>query len=101
MVQLLPLAESRITDVETFEDRERWVMAGAYFCFCYVVSLRSPEGLMSDLEGLIRYHNASDDFVNIPLKDNKSKVKITPVITFSTRSTSRILASMCELGFEG
>lgn len=68
MVELLRLAESRIRDAEHFEDRERWVMAGCYFCFCFVVSLRSPEGLMTDLEGLTSYANSSNDFVIIPLK---------------------------------
>ena len=68
MVALLRQVEARITDSETLEDRERWVMAGAYFCFCFVVSLRSPEGLMTDLEGLIHHSNASEDFVIIPLK---------------------------------
>ena len=42
-------------------------MAGAHFCLCFAVSLRSPEGLMTDLEGLTRYHEASDEFVVIPL----------------------------------
>ena len=68
MVQLLRLAETRIKESESFEDRERWVMAGCYFCFCIVVSLWSPEGLMTDLEGLTRFQNASEDFVIIPLK---------------------------------
>ena len=68
MVQLLRLTETRIKDAELFEDRERWVMVGCYFCFCFVVSLQSPEGLMTDLEGLTHYHNASDEFVIIPLR---------------------------------
>jgi hypothetical protein len=68
IVELLRLTETRIRDADSFEDRERWVMAGAYFCFCFVVSLRSPEGLMTDLEGLIRFENSSDEFVIIPLK---------------------------------
>ena len=68
MVQLRRLTETRIKDAELFEDRKRWVMAGCYLCFCLVVSLRSPEGLMTDLEGLTHYHNASDDFVIIPLR---------------------------------
>ena len=69
MVALLCLVEARITDAGTLEKRERWVMVGAYFYFCYVkVSLRSPGGLMTDLEGLTRYCNTSEDFVIIPLK---------------------------------
>jgi hypothetical protein len=68
MVLLLGRVEAKVTDAETLEDRERWVMAGAYFCFCFVLSLRSPEGLMTDLEGLIHYSDVSDDFVIIPLK---------------------------------
>jgi hypothetical protein len=34
--------------------RRRWVVAGAYFAFTYVDSLRGPEGLLVDLEGLGR-----------------------------------------------
>ena len=68
MVALLRLVETCITDAETFDNRKRWVMAGSYFCFCYVVSLRSPEGLMTELEGLAGYCYASEDFVIIPLK---------------------------------
>ena len=36
-------------------ERHRWIMTGGYFCFCYVLSPRSSEGLLADLEGLIQY----------------------------------------------
>jgi hypothetical protein len=68
MVRLLLVTEEKSVDAEVLEDRERWVMAGAYFCFCFVLSLRSTEGLMTDLQGLLKYRGASADFVIIPLK---------------------------------
>jgi hypothetical protein len=68
MAQLLRACEERSVESEVLEEQERWVMAGAYFCFCFVLSLRSTEGLMTDLQGLIKYRGASTDFVIIPLK---------------------------------
>lgn len=49
------------------EDRNKWILGGTYFCVCFVLSLRSPEGLMADLEGLIRFHDKESDEVVIPL----------------------------------
>ncbi len=68
MVELLRWAEARTIYAETLEDREHWIMAGSNFCFCFLVLLRSPEGLMTDLEGLIRSCDVSDDLVIIPLR---------------------------------
>ena len=65
--RILSLAESRIRSSVSKIDREKWVSAGAYFCFCYVLSLRSPEGLMLDLPGLIEFGDARLDYVVIPL----------------------------------
>jgi hypothetical protein len=48
-------------------ERHKWILAGGYFCICFVLSLRSPEGLMADLEGLIKYHVEESDEVVIPL----------------------------------
>jgi hypothetical protein len=68
MVHLLRAVEEKSVDADVLEDRERWIMAGAYFCFCFVLSLRSTEGLMTDLQGLIKYRGASTEYVIIPLK---------------------------------
>jgi hypothetical protein len=68
MIHLLRACAERSVESETLEDRERWIMAGAYFCFCFVLSLRSTEGLMTDLQGLLTYREASDIFVIVPLK---------------------------------
>ena len=67
MLKLLSLAEDRIREASDSKEREKWVSSGAYFCFCYVLSLRSPEGLMVDLPGLIQFSESSPDFVVIPL----------------------------------
>ncbi|KAI2511895.1 hypothetical protein MHU86_2411 [Fragilaria crotonensis] len=65
MVKLLRLVESKIRTSVDVNDRLSLVMAGA--CFCYVVSLRSPEGLMVDMPGLIQYGERSPLHVIIPL----------------------------------
>lgn len=67
MHKLLSLAETKIRSSSDMDDRYRWVMAGAYFCFCYVVSLRSSEGLMVDVAGIRDLGEASLDHVVIPL----------------------------------
>ena len=64
---LLEGVEEKARGAEEMEERHRWVMAGAYFCICFVLSLRSPEGLMADLEGLLKYHDVSSEEVVVPL----------------------------------
>lgn len=51
------------------KERDKWIMAGSYFCFCYVLSLRSPEGLLVDLKGLIEFNRSGEhrSFVIVPL----------------------------------
>jgi hypothetical protein len=65
--RVLNLTESRILLSTSKIEREKWVIAGAYFCFCYVLSLRSPEGLMVDLPGLFEFSEKRVDCVVIPL----------------------------------
>jgi hypothetical protein len=48
-------------------ERLKEMMAGSYFCFCYVVSLRSAEGLMVDVSGIREFGELSADHVIIPL----------------------------------
>lgn len=67
MHRLLELVEEKARTATLVNDRHKWVMAGSYFCICFVLSLRSPEGLMADLEGLIQYHDASSNDVIVPL----------------------------------
>ncbi|KAI2503871.1 hypothetical protein MHU86_10596 [Fragilaria crotonensis] len=54
--ELLRKTEERAKRERDLNGRQKWVLAGGYFCICFVLSLRSPEGLMADLEGLIRYN---------------------------------------------
>ena len=65
--RVLNLTESRILLSTSKAEREKWVIAGIYFCFYYVLSLRSPEGLMVDLPGLIEFSEKRVDCVVIPL----------------------------------
>ena len=52
MVPLLDWTKHQAMDATTEEDKTRWVSAGIYFAICFVLSLRGPEGLLLDLEGL-------------------------------------------------
>jgi hypothetical protein len=67
MHALLNRTEGRAKREQTSAGRQKWILAGGYFCVCFVLSLRSPEGLMADLEGLIKYHEEDSDEVVIPL----------------------------------
>ena len=51
--RLLEKSEEKARSANDGIKREEWILGGAYFCFCFVLSLRSPEGLMTDLEGTI------------------------------------------------
>jgi hypothetical protein len=65
--ELLNRCEQRATRSMVRHEVHRWVLAGAYFCVCFVLSLRSPEGLMADLEGLVKFLPRESDNVVIPL----------------------------------
>ena len=67
MYQLLAKTEDRAREAGDVLSKHRWILGGGYFCFCFVLSLRSPEGLMNDLEGLIQFHNDACGDVIIPL----------------------------------
>jgi hypothetical protein len=67
MTDLLKGVEQRATDASDANERFKWLMAGAYFCFCFVVSLRSPEGLLCDLEGVLEHFDDARPYVIIPL----------------------------------
>lgn len=42
-------------------------MAGGYFCLCFVLSLRSTEGLLAGLEGMIHHFDENSPNVVVPL----------------------------------
>ena len=44
-----------------------WSLAGAYFAFSFVLSLRGNEGLLVDLKALIEHDVPSQKYVVIPL----------------------------------
>jgi hypothetical protein len=67
MGDLLENVERRALLATKEEGRHRWIMAGGYFCFCFVLSLRSSEGLLADLEGLLQYFDVGCTHVVIPL----------------------------------
>lgn len=65
--ELLSTCEQRAVCSEEQKSQHQWVLAGGYFCICFVLSLRSPEGLMADLEGLIHYFGRETENVIVPL----------------------------------
>ena len=67
MHHLLEKTEGRAISSDIPSDRERWIFAGTYFCICFVLSLRSSEGLMADLEGAKKYMDEESDLVVVPL----------------------------------
>lgn len=67
MTVLLLNTEQCILDSTDQPTKFKWLMVGGYFCVCYVVSLRSLEGLLCDLEGLIEYYSSTRDHVIISL----------------------------------
>ena len=67
MHHLLAKTESRVRQAVDVVTKHKWVLGGGYFALCFVLSLRSPEGLMTDLEGLLHFHDEAEDNVVIPL----------------------------------
>ena len=61
--ELLAMVEQRVMDATETKDKVKWLLAGGYFCICYVVSLRSTEGLLCDVEGLLDHYNERSDHV--------------------------------------
>ena len=79
MLKLLAGVESRIRSSADLNDRFKWVMSGSYFCFCYVVSLRSSEGLMVDVAGVKEFGGNPKTSMSSSPSLVKSKEKITLV----------------------
>ena len=67
MHHLLEKTEGRAISSDIPSDRERWIFAGTYFCICFVLSLKSSEGLMADLEGAKKYMDEESDLVVVLL----------------------------------
>ncbi len=67
MLELLSRTEQRMLDSTDQLSKFKWLMTGGYFCICYVVSLRIPEGLLCDLSGLLEHHSNTRDYAIIPL----------------------------------
>ena len=64
---------------------------GGYFCFCYVLSLRSSEGLLADLESLLQYFDVNGAHVVIPLLGRfKGEDHSTQHLMHSTSVTGRL-----------
>ena len=71
MHSLLEVVEVKAREANTVEERHMCLMAAAYVCICFVLSLRSPGGLlMADLEDLLQNHDPSTlDEVVVSLLD--------------------------------
>lgn len=57
MAELLRAAELKAMASPDAAACNKWVMAGGYFCVCFVLSLRSTEGLLANLEGMLEHHD--------------------------------------------
>jgi hypothetical protein len=61
MQHLLARVDNRIMNLPgdaNKTERHRWIYAGTYFAISYVISLRGPEGLLLDLEGVRKHFNS-------------------------------------------
>jgi hypothetical protein len=67
MRELLSHCERQAMSTEDVKVKHTWTLAGGYYCICFVLSLRSPEGLMTDLEGLILFFAREKVNVIVPL----------------------------------
>lgn len=65
--EIVRRVEVKAHGARTQPERNKWILGGTYFCLCFVLSLRSPEGLMADLEGMIRFFDNESDEVVVPL----------------------------------
>ena len=65
--ELLSTCEQLAVESDNQLSQHKWVMAGGYFCICFVLSLRIPEGLMADLEGLLHFFDREPENVIVPL----------------------------------
>jgi hypothetical protein len=86
MLVLLGAVEQRVVDASDLPTKYKWMMAGGYFCICYVVSLRSTEGLLCDLEGLLEHFHEDRNYVIIPLLgqvkgEHHSRQHLLPCVT--------------------
>jgi hypothetical protein len=67
MLHLISSVEQRVEDATEQEAKVKWLMIGGYFVICYVVSLRSTEGLLVDLEALLEHFDDARSYQIIPL----------------------------------
>eukprot|EP00980_Cylindrotheca_fusiformis_P006302 scaffold1352_cov144-Cylindrotheca_fusiformis.AAC.8 len=54
-IRVLEFCRERARGARSVQENEAWIMAGAYFAFTYVLSLRGPEGFMFEIS-LLREH---------------------------------------------
>ena len=62
MLLLMEKVDMKISTAADDEAKALWVSAGTYFLLCYVISLRGPEGLLLDLEGLRQHFQTNHNF---------------------------------------
>jgi hypothetical protein len=67
MSELLASVEQRVMDATDTHTMMKWLLAGGYICVCYVVSLRSTEGLLCDEDGPLEHYDEARDYVVIAL----------------------------------
>ena len=61
LLVLLDLLEHKILGSQNNNEKYFMVLAGTYFTTSYVLSLRGPEGLLLDLEGILKFSESLSD----------------------------------------
>jgi len=64
---LLVVCRSKSDQAEGFPESSRWIMAGAYFAFGYVLGLRGPEGFLLEIKKLSKNKEHTGGLVWLPL----------------------------------
>ena len=64
---LLGVCRSKSDQAEGFPESSRWIMAGAYFAFGYVLGLRGPEGFLLEIKKLSENKEHTGGLVWLPL----------------------------------
>ena len=66
-IALLEYVEIKLQTLEDPTELALWSLAGAYFAFSFVLSLRGNEGLLVDLKAMIEHDTQHQNYVVVPL----------------------------------
>eukprot|EP00980_Cylindrotheca_fusiformis_P027728 scaffold22529_cov73-Cylindrotheca_fusiformis.AAC.2 len=64
---VLEFCREKARGAHSVQEGDAWIMAGAYFAFTYVLSLRGPEGFMFEISLLREHREISNGLVWLPI----------------------------------